>query len=65
MGDVVVSATELTVTHAEELSWLRAYCPVEVIASSVLRYRFETPVDRSPGPDTPASPCRGEVSARP
>ncbi|WP_436795755.1 hypothetical protein [Actinospongicola halichondriae] len=64
VGDVVVSATELTVTHRDELSWLRAYCPVEVIDSAVLRYRFTDPVDRSPGPDTPASPCSGEVSVR-
>lgn len=64
VGDVLVSGTELTVRHRDELRWLRAYCPVEVVDSAVLRYRFTKPPDLTPGPSTPASPCDGGVSVR-
>ncbi len=64
VGDVAVGATQLTVTHRDELSWLRAYCPVDVLAGAVLVYRFDAPPDTAPGPDTPAAPCAGSVSRR-
>lgn len=64
VGAVAVSATVLTVSHFEELSWLRAYCPVGVVARSILLYHFEEPPDRSPGPSWPERPCDGESSRR-
>ena len=64
VGDIAVGATVLTVLDREELGWLRAYCPVGVIADSVLVYRFEQPPDTSPASSTPAAPCDGDVSRR-
>lgn len=63
---VVVSASALTVYQRDELSWLRAYCPVETLAGgSLLVYRFEGSPDRSPGPMRPAGLCReGDRSVR-
>lgn len=64
VGRVAVGATTLTVLDADSLSWLRAYCPVEVIGDSVLVYRFEEPPERSSGPDLPAAPCGNGPSRR-
>ena len=64
VGDVAVGATVLTVLRRDELGWLRAYCPVEVIAESVLVYRFDQPPDTTAGRATPAAPCDGDVSRR-
>lgn len=58
-GWVLVSATRLTALDRDELSWLRAYCPVETIGGSVLVYRFATPPDTSAGPSMPVTTCRG------
>jgi 4-amino-4-deoxy-L-arabinose transferase-like glycosyltransferase len=63
-GWVAVSATRLTELDRDELSWLRAYCPVDTIGGSVLIYRFDGPVDATPGPTMPAAECDGEVSVR-
>jgi hypothetical protein len=63
-GWVAVSATRLTALDRDQLSWLRAYCPVFTINGSVLVYRFDGPVDASPGPTKPAAPCSGGVSTR-
>lgn len=63
-GEVAVGATELTVFAHEELSWLRAYCPVEVVEGSILVYRFERPPDVSPGPTMPRPPCDRPWSTR-
>jgi hypothetical protein len=63
-GWVAVSATRLTALDRDRLSWLRAYCPVGTIGGSVLLYRFEDPVDASPGPTMPADICSGDVSTR-
>jgi hypothetical protein len=63
-GWVVVSATRLTVEDRDELSWLRAYCPVGDIDGSILLYWFDGPVDFSPGPTMPESSCDGAVSMR-
>ena len=63
-GPVAVGVTSLTISHREELSWLRAYCPVGTIGDSILLYRFEEPPDGRPGPDRPVPPCDGEVSTR-
>ena len=64
VGDVAVGATVLTVLQRDELGWLRAYCPVEVIGDSVLVYRFDRPPDTRPADGTPAAPCHGSVSRR-
>lgn len=64
VGRVAVGATILTVLRVEELSWLRAYCPVGVVGHAVLVYEFDEPPDRDPGPDIPAAPCAGDVSRR-
>jgi hypothetical protein len=63
-GWVAVSATRLTALDRDQLSWLRAYCPVGTIGGSVLIYRFEGPVDSRPGPTMPAGICSGEFSTR-
>jgi len=64
-GDVAVFGSILTTYRRDELSWLRAYCPVGTIGGSVLLYRLEGPPDLRPGPATPAPPCAdGEVSTR-
>ena len=59
VGWVAVSASSLTVYHHDQLGWLRRYCPVDVLARTILVYRFTTPVSRSgTGPDAPPRPCR-------
>ncbi|CAB4908375.1 unannotated protein [freshwater metagenome] len=64
-GWIAVSATRLTQLDRDQLSWLRAYCPVGEIGGSVLLYRLVGPPDASPGPTMPASPCdAGEPSTR-
>ena len=63
-GWVAVSVTNLTALHRDDLSWLRAYCPVDSIGGSILLYYFDAPPDGRPGPTTPASPCRGEDASR-
>src|SRR5665213_1611702 len=63
-GWVAVSASYLNDYRASALSWLRAYCPVGSIGSTVLLYRFHGPPDASPGPATPAGPCWGAKASR-
>jgi 4-amino-4-deoxy-L-arabinose transferase-like glycosyltransferase len=64
-GWLAVSATRLTEIDRDELSWLRAYCPVDDIGGSVLLYRLAGAPDTRPGPTMPASPCAGaEYSTR-
>jgi hypothetical protein len=63
-GWVAVGATALTVTRRDELSWLRAYCPVGDIGGSILLYRFDDPPDPARGPTMPDPPCSGSVSRR-
>jgi hypothetical protein len=63
-GWVAVSVTNLTALHRDELSWLRAYCPVDSIGGSILLYYFAAPPDAAPGPTTPVKPCRGADASR-
>lgn len=64
-GDIAVFGSILTTYRRDELSWLRAYCPVGTIGGSVLLYRIEGPPDLRPGPVAPASPCaEDEASTR-
>jgi hypothetical protein len=63
-GWVAVNATALTVYLHDELSWLRAYCPVDDLGGTVLLYRFDKSPTPEPGPDAPEGPCDGDVSTR-
>jgi hypothetical protein len=63
-GWVAVSATALTSTYAKQLAWLRNYCPVQVLAGTILIYRFQQPPITTPGPARPPSPCPGAWSKR-
>ncbi len=64
-GVLAVSASDLTAgVDVNTLSWLRAYCPVDVVGDTMLIYRFDRVPDRRPGPDEPASPCPGPRSRR-
>lgn len=64
VGRIAVGATPLLVTDAPELSWLRAYCPVEVLDDSVLVYELAVPPDQTPSSGRPAAPCPGGPSRR-
>jgi 4-amino-4-deoxy-L-arabinose transferase-like glycosyltransferase len=63
-GWVAVNATTLTVYAHDQLSWLRAYCPVGDLGGSILLYRFDEPPTADPGPETPPGECDGPVSLR-
>jgi hypothetical protein len=63
-GWVAVFGSILTTYHRDELSWLRAYCPVGTLGGSILLYRFAGPPDLRPGPVVPARPCAGPFSHR-
>ena len=63
-GWVAVSATRLTSAAPEQLSWLRAYCPVGTLGGSIVLYRFASPPTSDPGPTAPAFFCSGDVSTR-
>jgi hypothetical protein len=56
-GWVAVSATDLTSAERASLSWLRAYCPIQVLGGSILVYRFDAPPSATAGPSTPVGPC--------
>ena len=62
-GWVAVSVTNLTALHRDELSWLRAYCPVGSIGGSILLYYFDAPPDATPGPTMPVGPCFGAAAS--
>jgi hypothetical protein len=56
-GWVAVSVTSLTALDRDELSWLRAYCPVGTIGGSILLYRFDEAPSGDPGPTMPVDSC--------
>jgi hypothetical protein len=63
-GWVAVSATALTSADRPALGWLRAYCPVGILAGSILIYRFRRPPTTSqPAPSRPAGLCPGRWSS--
>lgn len=64
VGRIAVGATSLLVIDADELSWLRAYCPVQVLDGAVLVYEFAEPPDRAPASGMPEPPCAGGPSTR-
>jgi hypothetical protein len=63
-GWVAVSASYLTDYRAAPLAWLRAYCPVGSIGSTVLLYRFKGAPSAAPGPAEPVRPCWGAPVSR-
>lgn len=66
-GWVAVSTAYFTyqsLTVPDEVSWLRAYCPVGTIGGSILVYRFQDPPNTAKGPKVAARPCRGPYSRR-
>lgn len=63
-GWVAVSATALTSADRPALAWLRAYCPVGILAGSILIYHFRRPPTTSqPAPSRPTGLCPGRWSA--
>lgn len=64
VGRVAVSATVLLVREPGDLSWLRAYCPVEVVDHAVLVYAFDEAPDTRSATGMPEAPCRQELSHR-
>jgi len=52
---VVVSASNLNAYAAQDLAWLRDYCPVDQLGASLLVYRFE----RLPEQHAASTPVRG------
>jgi hypothetical protein len=64
-GWVAVSATALTSNNGTQLAWLRNYCPVQVLAGSILVYHFALPPAVAPAPPRPALLCPGQWSSRP
>jgi 4-amino-4-deoxy-L-arabinose transferase-like glycosyltransferase len=63
-GWVAVSATALTSANGSQLAWLRNYCPVRVLAGSILVYRFAQPPVAAPAPARPTTLCAGPWSSR-
>jgi hypothetical protein len=63
-GWVAASASDLTSTDRDSLSWLRAYCPVGTLGGSILVYHFTVAPTAAAGPSAPASLCAGTVSHR-
>jgi Dolichyl-phosphate-mannose-protein mannosyltransferase len=63
-GWVAVSATALTSADSTRLAWLRNYCPIDVLAGTILVYRFQEPPVVLPSPDRPATRCAGPWSTR-
>jgi hypothetical protein len=62
-GWVAVSASALTDYRRSELSWLRRYCPIQVLDRTILVYRFTRPPDRTGlAPAAPPRPCPGRFS---
>ena len=58
-GWVAVSTTALNSSNETQLEWLRGYCPVRVLAGSILIYRFRKPPAPAPTTGRPPPPCRG------
>ncbi|HEY7177493.1 MAG TPA: hypothetical protein VH442_21460, partial [Micromonosporaceae bacterium] len=63
-GWVAASATAINSSDRSELAWLRNYCPVRILANSVLVNRFAQPPEVAPAPAKPATLCAGPFSHR-
>ena len=55
-GWVAVSVTALNSANRASLGWLRAWCPVGILAGTILIYHFSRPVGPVPGRRLPAQP---------
>jgi hypothetical protein len=64
-GWAAVSATALNSADRPQLGWLRNYCPVGVLAGSILIYHFAEPPTTAPAPASPPPVCEGTRSSRP
>ncbi len=66
-GWVAVSVTALNSSNRAELSWLRPWCPVRVLAGSILLYRFREPPGGVAAAGSAVSPpvCPGSWSSVP
>lgn len=63
-GWVAVSVTALNSANRPALSWLRAWCPVAILAGSILIYHFHRSPAASPTPASrPAPLCPGQWSS--
>jgi 4-amino-4-deoxy-L-arabinose transferase-like glycosyltransferase len=64
-GWAAVSATALTSADRFPLAWIRGYCPVAVLAGSILIYHFSRPPGPAPVAGAPPAPCPGRWSSAP
>jgi 4-amino-4-deoxy-L-arabinose transferase-like glycosyltransferase len=63
-GWVAVSVTALNSANRSAVSWLRGWCPVAILAGSVLIYHFSRTPAASPAPAArPAPLCPGQWSS--
>jgi hypothetical protein len=63
-GWVAVSVTALNSTNRPALSWLRGWCPVDILDGSILIYHFSRTPAESPAPAArPALLCPGQWSS--
>jgi hypothetical protein len=64
-GWVAVSVTALNSADRPSLAWLRGWCPVRVLAGTILVYHFSRPPgpSRRPAPSRPAQLCPGTWSS--
>jgi len=64
-GWVAVSVTALNSADRPSLAWLRGWCPVRVLAGTILLYHFSRPPgpSRRPAPSRPAQLCPGTWSS--
>ena len=64
-GWVAVSVTALNSADRPSLAWLRGWCPVRVLAGTILVYHFSRPPipSQRPAPSRPAQLCPGTWSS--
>ena len=65
-GWVAASVTALNSANRPALSWLRAWCPVAILAGTILIYHFSHPPPSAaagPPPARPAPLCPGQWSS--
>jgi 4-amino-4-deoxy-L-arabinose transferase-like glycosyltransferase len=63
-GWAAVSVTALNSANRSELSWLRGWCPVAILAGSILIYHFSRSPSASSAPASrPAALCPGQWSS--
>jgi len=63
-GTIAINSSALVLYYHQSLSWLRGYCPTEVLGDTILVYQIKGEPDLRPGPDAPAELCPGRWSRR-